>query len=382
MSFEQAVRKLSRKLLIRKKPHMWLLTLALAVSIGAADRAGLQVPIPFLLLMISVALSAAIGGLRAGLLAGAMMSGFILYAWVIGFGPAMLTGSLARALLGALVTIGFGTYLGALRDTNLRLLRALERSRGELKKLNAELSERVEDRTRELAEATEQLQISQARLQRVTRRWLTTQETERRSVARDLHDDIGQSLTALRLSFEVGRMRFRQQPEVVEVLDTCKSLVDDIITSVRQLSLELRPAMLDDLGLFAAVEEHTTRQFAAGGPTLALHTNGDDRSLDTQMRVAVYRLVQEAVTNIVKHAQASAVSIDINATSRALAVVIRDDGVGFDTQQRFLESEHFGIVSMRERVGLINGELTITSTPGGGTELRVKVPMRPHEEVA
>jgi len=147
---------------------------------------------------------------------------------------------------------------------------------------------------------------------------------------------------------------------------------------VRRLSLDLRPAQLDDLGLVAALRGHADRQAAVGRFTAHFETRGLPKRLNTKIETACFRVSQEALTNILRHARAANVWIDLSADQNQVTLTVRDDGVGFvveDGTNRATTGESLGLLSMEERIALIGGNLTVQSQPGKGTEVRARVPL-------
>ena len=221
----------------------------------------------------------------------------------------------------------------------------------------------------ELKRAMDELGAARERLQQLSRRLLEVQEAERRHLARELHDDIGQSLTALKLNLEAlarGRDGVALEARIGEALETTRHTLE----RVRQLSLNLRPPQLDDLGLAAALRSHLDRQSVLGH--LAPHFDIQDvpPRIDADIETACFRVAQEAINNIVRHAAAGNVWLRLFVAGDRLALSVRDDGAGFDVraaQKRAAAGESLGVVSMEERVALAGGTLQIHSTPGQGT---------------
>jgi PAS domain S-box-containing protein len=223
---------------------------------------------------------------------------------------------------------------------------------------------------RKLAEYT-------ARLGTLSRRVLAVQEEERRAVARELHDELGQVLTAVRLNLQTLRRRSRQA-ELGPVFDDGLALLETAIAEVRALSTRLRPTILDDLGLEAALRSHLAR--ALGRAELALDADirlGPGR-LDPAVETAAFRIAQEAMTNALRHAGASRLAVALRVDDGALVLSVRDDGHGFDlgaAARRAARGESAGLSGMEERAQLAGGRLEMTSAPGRGTEVRAVFPL-------
>ncbi|MDA1118729.1 MAG: histidine kinase [Proteobacteria bacterium] len=203
------------------------------------------------------------------------------------------------------------------------------------------------------------------------------QEVERRHLARELHDDIGQGLTALKLNLETlarGRAGVALQTRIADALETARHTIE----RVRQLSLNLRPLQLDDLGLAAALRSHLDRQAVLG--KLAPHFEIQEAPVKpgAEIETACFRVAQEAMNNIVRHAAAGNVWLRLFVAGGRLALSVRDDGRGFDVeaaQRRAAAGESLGVVSMEERVALAGGSLHIQSAPGQGTVVVASFPV-------
>lgn len=225
----------------------------------------------------------------------------------------------------------------------------------------------------ELAAAEER-----ARAQRdVLARVIDAQEAERARVSRDLHDQIGQALTSVLLGLRLvdGSLPTTDEElrDARDHIAEVRELVAQALDEVRQLAFELRPTVLDDVGLAAAVHrlaDDLTRRFGVG---VELHLDGldDDRRLPPEVETVVYRVVQEALTNVARHAEATTASVHLVADRGSLRAVISDDGVGFDVPEA---RRSLGLSGMSERASLVGGRVEITSTPSEGTMVELEVP--------
>jgi two-component system, NarL family, sensor histidine kinase DevS len=213
--------------------------------------------------------------------------------------------------------------------------------------------------------------------QRVARnaleRVLSAQEDERRRLARELHDETGQALTSILLGLR--GLEEAKDPEalhaaVAEVRDLVRSTLQD----VRRLAVELRPKALDDFGLVPAVERLTESYAEQTGIDVEFVHNVPDTRLPPEVETALYRIVQESLTNVVKHARAGQVSIVLTGKDSSVSILIEDDGVGFDPSR--VRGDGLGLVGMRERIGLLGGRVTVESRPGAGTTFVAEVPVR------
>jgi PAS domain S-box-containing protein len=225
---------------------------------------------------------------------------------------------------------------------------------------------RTEDTVREYA----------VRLERLSRQLLSTQEVERRTIACELHDEIGQSLTALKLGLGTCRERMASP-----MLDESVTLVERVLQQVRELSLGLRPSLLDDLGLAAALRWFVDRQARRAGWTGHVDAHGLDHRFSAEIEIACFRIVQEAVTNVVRHAEARHVEVSARETDGGIAIAVRDDGRGMDICSTrnggATIGTSMGILGMEERVALLGGRFEIFSEVGKGTEVRAFIPERP-----
>jgi two-component system sensor histidine kinase UhpB len=214
-------------------------------------------------------------------------------------------------------------------------------------------------------------------LQLMNQRLLQAQETEKRNLARELHDEMGQGLTALKIQLENVKSALTET-FLNQKLEEGIHLVEKILNEIRNLSLDLRPLMLDDLGLVSALRWYASTRAQLGGFSLHFDCAQPALELSSEIKTVCFRVAQEALTNIVRHASAKHVGIELHATKKEVLLSIKDDGKGFDVQQkqaRTLEGENFGLLGMKERVSLAGGELEIESAPNCGTEIRVHLPL-------
>ncbi len=217
------------------------------------------------------------------------------------------------------------------------------------------------------------------RLRVLSARVLSIQEEERRRISSDLHDDIGQSVTALKF----GLHRLASTPRLgggaTKLVSECIGMADATLERVRQLAYDMRPPQLDQLGLEEAVHWLVERQRAATGIDIKCHFNGLlNRRFGQAMESACYRIAQEALSNASRHAGASSILVAVEASARALTLTVRDDGRGFDASpgaRRAPKSSSLGLISMDERAQLAGGRLVVQSDPGQGTIIRAVFPM-------
>ncbi len=252
-----------------------------------------------------------------------------------------------------------------------------ERKRAEvlLRQAHEALEIRVQERTAELSAANHSLRILSNRLMQV-------QEEERSRLARDLHDEVGQLLTALKIDLqdiqhgEVGEARLGSLTDSLE-------LVDRLLTQVRSLALDLRPSLLDDLGLVPALRWYVNRQAERNGWILSLSVERITGRIPAPIEVSCFRVVQEALTNIAKYAKAKTVDLTLCRQDQDVTLVIQDDGVGFDVmlaKQRALGGQSIGLLGLEERVRLAGGSFAISSVLGEGTRLELCFPLTEQEQ--
>lgn len=218
------------------------------------------------------------------------------------------------------------------------------------------------------------------RLQSLSRRLLDIREVERRQLANELHDELGQSLTAAKINLQ-SFQRFRHDSHSDDSrLDESIRLVEEALQQVRSLSLELRPPMLDDLGLVAAVRWLADQHGRRSGLDVTFTGNLLDRRVDAAAEIACFRVAQEALNNVVKHSAGRTVSIDLRTDDRLLHLVVRDDGIGFDVNRaRYLavRGASMGLLGMEERAALTGGGIEWRSGAGPGTEVHAWFALNP-----
>jgi PAS domain S-box-containing protein len=216
---------------------------------------------------------------------------------------------------------------------------------------------------------------SREELRHLSRRLLQAQEEERRALARELHDEIGQVLTAVSLSLDLTKSTVDEAKR--GRLEESIAVVDLAIDQVRSLSLNLRPAMLDVMGLDSALRWLIGRQSAATGLRIEFASDLGGERIATELETACYRIVQESLTNVVRHARARTVRIRILLFETELLLTIEDDGIGFDAaaaRLRATTGASFGLLGMEERVHLLDGAFEIVSAIGTGTAVRARLP--------
>jgi two-component system CheB/CheR fusion protein len=245
-----------------------------------------------------------------------------------------------------------------------------------LKQAHEDLEKRVSRRTSELEAEVARRTDAQTHVRRLLARLITAQEDERARIARDLHDELGQQITALRLTLERVR-RSAAPPPAVEEIDRALELAEKVNRAVDFLAWELRPAALDHLGLAAALPKFVQEWSVHYGIEAKTHTVGHlGGQLAQDAEITFYRVAQEALNNVAKHAHAGRVDVLLENRGESLVLVIEDDGVGFEVGSSSLEDRGLGLAGMQERAALVGATLHIESTPGVGTSvfLRCSLP--------
>jgi two-component system CheB/CheR fusion protein len=254
-----------------------------------------------------------------------------------------------------------------------------------LRQAHDSLEQQVRERTTALvasnaalqAEIAEHQQTQQTR-QLLLHQLLTTQEDERRHIARELHDQLGQDLTALLLEIKALERAVAADTTVAGRVTQVQRLALQISAEVRTLALQLHPPALEHLGLVATLTNYVEEWSARALIPVEIHTTGlDGVRLAARIEIALYRIVQECLTNILKHAQATEVSLIVERRADTVQLTIEDDGVGFDVaaaQQSAHTARRLGLIGMQERVAQLGGILTVDSEPGRGTTIIVRTP--------
>lgn len=261
----------------------------------------------------------------------------------------------------------------------------------ELQEAKDNLEVRVIERTRELSESNESLRSevkkrTESEKLRVAllRKIVKTQEDERKRIARDIHDHIGQGMTGLQLKLEILLDKYEKESELAAELAQVKSIANQIDSEVDFLAWELRPAVLDDLGLSAAMKKFVHDWSKHFNIPAEFHQIGlDGKHLLPEIEINLYRIGQEALNNISKHAQASNVSAILERRDGTVSLIIEDDGKGFEPSKKAVmtgDDRGMGLLGMKERAELVGGKFEIESSVGNGTTIYARVPARFDEE--
>lgn len=220
----------------------------------------------------------------------------------------------------------------------------------------------------------EQVRAGRERLQRLSQQLVEGQEAERRYIAQELHDQVGQLLTGLKLTLQMSKSADGKVG--LEEVNEAEGLADELLQQVRELSLDLRPAMLDDLGLLPALEWQITRFSGQTGMKVDFHHSGiSDLRFSPEAETAIFRIAQEALTNVARHAQVDDVRLDVHLKDEVVTLQVEDRGIGFD-DGRINDSEFtIGLAGMRERAMMLGGDFNLNSQPGKGTRVLVEIPL-------
>ena len=233
-----------------------------------------------------------------------------------------------------------------------------------------------------LGEAIENTQLMEMNrlhrqeLRRLTDKLFQSQEKERRRIARELHDEAGQSLTAVKFALERLEEQYTsKKKDLSEEISEIKKMISRTSSEIRRLAYRLHPTLLSDLGLEPALNLYFKEMATHSGLDIDFHMVGFDRRLDVDTETVFYRFSQEAMTNTLKHSNAEHFRLSIIKSYPKIIFVAEDDGVGFDGQIRGNDKRNLGLIGMRERVSLLGGMFQLRSTPGEGTRIRIEIPL-------
>jgi two-component system CheB/CheR fusion protein len=260
----------------------------------------------------------------------------------------------------------------------------LRQAHEDLQRAHDELEQRILERTAELRAEVQQRQESERVREQLLQRVVTAQEEERQRISRELHDQMGQQLTALLMGLkslpDVADSSHRP-PSYNQQLDSLEQIADTLMQQMHHLALELRPAALDTLGLVPTLRQHIEEWSPRNGIQADFVSRGLTKAsrLPTEVETALYRVVQEALTNVVRHSGAQRVSVVVECQGDYVTAIVEDDGRGFEVEENEDGSprpvaQRLGLLGMQERMDLVGGTLTIESAPGQGTTVYARVP--------
>jgi PAS domain S-box-containing protein len=248
---------------------------------------------------------------------------------------------------------------------------------------------KVEERTTELGEANKVLKMQVVQQQRndlmrqaLMQRIINTQEDERKRISRDLHDHLGQELTALRLRMRLLKDKYSKDEQWTKDISTVEDMLKGIDEQVEFLTWELRPAAMEELGLEAALQNFVAEWSEHFDTPVDLRVRRkSDKRLTPVAEINLYRIAQESLNNIAKHAGASHVNVILADVDHSVALTIQDDGVGFEVEDKANKMKGIGLLGLGERAALLHGEVEIESAPGNGTTILVRVPVSYDEPI-
>jgi signal transduction histidine kinase len=251
-----------------------------------------------------------------------------------------------------------------------------------LRAFQVETDQKIADLQAERLKESQQRETMRGEL---FRRVVAAQESERQRIARDLHDETGQALTAIGLGLRGLESRMARDPKQASAtLHDLQALTADSLQELQRLMADLRPSHLDDLGLSAALRWYAGKIEERYPLRISMEIAGDEQPLEDAAKIAVFRIVQEALNNVLKHSEAKRASIQLDFTEKGMRLSVRDDGCGFDLNKiRVIQSSSrpsLGLAGMQERAALLGGTVTVQSRPGQGTLVEAFVPYHAESE--
>jgi signal transduction histidine kinase len=231
----------------------------------------------------------------------------------------------------------------------------------------------------QLKESEEALKKSQKIMQQLAKHTVQLQEEERKRIVRELHDGINQVIASIKFKIEIAREKIiSSEKDILNPIDEAIQSLEETITEIRNICQNLRPNILDDFGLIPAVKRFC--QEFTQKTKIPIETDFDDleNRLPPEIEINIYRIFQEALSNIEKHSKATHVNCFIQFFDNEVSIEIKDNGIGFDLlgiPEQIPKREHYGLMNMRERVDFIGGNISVISTKETGTEILVKIPL-------
>jgi signal transduction histidine kinase len=288
----------------------------------------------------------------------------------------VLTAAAAKIAEGDLshpIRVREGGEIGALAESFEAMRAHLQRSHAEITAWGSELEVRVEERTQELESLNAKLRRQESDRQQLLASVINAQEAERKRVARELHDETAQSLTALLMSLESVEAHLPEASASLRAsLQRSITVTQDALRELRGIIVDLRPAALDDLGLIPAIRRFAEEHLEPLGIAITIDTRAWPRArVPSPVETVLFRVLQEAINNVARHAQAHHVRLILEATGEALIGRVEDDGQGFDPQRQHVS---WGLLGMSERANLVGGRVEVQSAPGRGTSIAIHIP--------
>ena len=248
---------------------------------------------------------------------------------------------------------------------NIRDITARKKAEEALNQIKQNLEIKVKKRTAKLSRANKQLKFYAAKV-------ISAHEDERKTVACELHDEIGQSLTSLKLMMSQAARSSAEESQVI--IKEAQNVISDLMRQVRNMSLNLRPSMLDDLGLLPALQWHIERFKAQTQVNVDFEQSGLNHGFSPDIGITVYRIIQESLNNVARHAKVTEAKVDVWADGKNIHLVVKDNGAGFNPARLHL-GKSSGLSGMRERALLLGGSFKIESALNSGTCLTVEIPL-------
>jgi signal transduction histidine kinase len=221
--------------------------------------------------------------------------------------------------------------------------------------------------------AEKDLEDAHRKLKILSRRRVKVQEEERRHLARELHDEIGQALTAAKINLQAAMKETDGAKS--KRIDETAAILERLLGQVRQISLDLRPSMLDDLGLVPALRSLLDQQGRRASVAVNLSAKNMPENLDPEIQTTCFRVAQEAITNAVRHANATRIDVELSCENGNLRLQVRDNGRGFDADAAQAQTAGLGLVGIKERAALVDARAKIISSPDKGTTVEVSLPL-------
>ncbi len=226
---------------------------------------------------------------------------------------------------------------------------------------------------------SEEMVASREELRELAEQQRSVRDAEQKRIAREIHDELGQALTSLKLGIHLLKRNISNgngvEDKLTSEIDDLSKQVDSTIGTVRRIATELRPSVLDDFGLVAAIEWQTKEFGSRSGIDCIFSSNVDEIELESDASTAVFRILQEALTNIGRHADATQVHVRFEHSNGDLQLTVDDNGRGID-RERTKKNRSLGLLGMRERARLLEGEVSISSSKNGGTQVRLVAPVK------
>ncbi|MCH7964041.1 MAG: PAS domain S-box protein [Bacteroidetes bacterium] len=221
----------------------------------------------------------------------------------------------------------------------------------------------------------EKLRKTGLRLRNLASHLQTIREEERTAIAREIHDELGQVLTVLKIQITLLSNKLRDdQQELKDKIISISNMIDDTVEKVQRITAKLRPYILDELGLIPAIEWQAQEFQSVTGIKCSFTLPNFELFLDSEKSTAIFRIFQEALTNIARHSKAKLISISIHLKAETLMLIVKDNGIGI-AQEQTKDFKSLGIIGMKERALILGGEVTVEGIPGKGTEVRVEIPL-------